>query len=307
MLCKADVNGAVAQLAASVAGGEPPEANAAFAAAILDHIATTRQQPAHHWYSGYPYSSGPRSISAASLAQLACCLADMAAAAQAAAAGGARSAAGDVAPAAAVRRVVELARRLLSQTLPPQLSAAQHAPAISRLAARLGAAALQPGLLQLVRACVARKGQPVAEAAALLAALAKAPRKLQGPGSAAGPAEAAACVAEMCAAAVEAVCELFEGPAEGGRATPPAEAPVLATLLTALCALGTAQQVPLVQRLLPHALAHVQPCTVPALLALQQCFRWAVAGPAAEQLVAGCRADSRQLPERACPICAGWQ
>lgn len=229
------------------------------------------------------------------LTQLAGCLADLAAAqadapAAAAAAAAAGEAAGDApapaAPAAAgaAPSAAQLADRFLRTVLPKKLDGEKHAPAVFRLCQQVGWAQLQPALAALVQQLAGSGGvyAPTALVHGLLAAV----QQQQQPSSAKA---AHAALAPCCALLAEAACRDFE------RGSAPT-AGTTAQLLVCLATLGQPEQLQHSQRLVPHAVAHMQACTVPALLHLQQRFGWQAIRPAAEQVVAGCRRDSALLP-----------
>ncbi|KAL4443372.1 hypothetical protein ABPG75_011109 [Micractinium tetrahymenae] len=319
VLAGANISGAICQLCANLAAGEPPGECAAFAAAVLDQL---HKQPAGSyydsaWYGSFRACSHNYSANAGadSLALLTRSIAELAAAqtaaagtvgtaAEAALSAGTGAAALQAAGAAtqpAAHSAAALSSRCLSDVLPGRLAAAQHAAPLVRLCERLGWEAMRPALLALLQASMGRPEKRV-EAVALLLILCKhAAKAAAAPGAAAAAAEVA-CVAGLCQLVATATCALFEqqqqqqagaGPAQRQAPLQPA---TMAQLLAALATLGGEAQLVLAQQLLPHAMAAVDASTVQALLLLQKRFGWAAVRPAAERLVADCQADGRRLP-----------
>ena len=194
----------------------------------------------------------------------------------------------------------QLAERFLRSVLPQRLDGAQHAPGVARLCGRVGWARLQPALATLLQASMAKThslGQATALLQGLLEAHQRQRRRQQQQHQGAPQPTAAdsstddahAALAHCCGLLVDAACSKLEA-----GSAPQAE--TVAQLLHCLASLGGQQQLQQAQRLLPHAVAQVQACTVPALLRLRRRFGWAAIRPAAEQLAARCAADSAALP-----------
>lgn len=321
ILAGTNIAGAICQLGASLAAGEPRAECAAFVSAILDHLQRKAAAPALGYAAPFHGSLStysdiyPSGVAANSLAQLMGSIAELAAL-EAAAVGGAAGVAdakvstaaaaevkGSGAGVAASHSAAAMAARCLTAVLPGRLQAAQHADPTIRLCNRLGWAAMQPALQELLQACFGRPDKR-AEAVALLLSLCEHAAKAATAPGAAGAAAEQACVAGFCQLAVSKVCAAIEeqrgqqqragmGPAHRQAALQPA---AMAQLLKALAALGGGPQLALAQRLLPHAMADVDASTVQALLLLQRRFGWAAVRPAAQRIVADCQADSGRLP-----------